>query len=144
MLTVRYDQLGVKPGDTLLDMGAGAGRHAFEARRRGAHVIAFDRDLDDVRKAGSTLFAMEETEALPSNGSASCVNGDALSLPFPDGTFDRIICSEVMEHIPDDRGAASELTSRSSIQTVPRAGPAFAGPSVALSAGAIRRRPRRG
>ena len=110
MLTVRYDKLGVQAGDTLLDMGAGAGRHAFEARRRGAHVVAFDRDFDDVRKAGSTLVAMEEAETLPSDGSASCVNGDALSLPFPDSTFDRVICSEVMEHIPDDRGAANELT----------------------------------
>ena len=109
MLTVKYDQLGVQPGDLVLDMGAGAGRHAFEARRRGAHVVAFDRDLNDIRKAGSTLFAMEESEPLPEVGSSSCVNGDALSLPFADGTFDRIICSEVMEHIPDDRGAANEL-----------------------------------
>ena len=30
MLTVRFDQLGVRPGDLLLDMGCGAGRHAFE------------------------------------------------------------------------------------------------------------------
>ena len=29
-------------------------------------------------------------------------NGDATRLPFPDGTFDRIIASEVLEHIPDD------------------------------------------
>ena len=30
--------------------------------------------------------------------------------PFPDDTFDRIICSEVFEHIPDDVGAMAELT----------------------------------
>ena len=35
--------------------------------------------------------------------------GDALSLPFPDATFDRVICSEVLEHIPDDRGAMREI-----------------------------------
>jgi len=38
------------------------------------------------------------------------VNGDATRLPFPDGTFDRIIASEVMEHIPDDLAALDELT----------------------------------
>ena len=29
-------------------------------------------------------------------------NGDALRLPFPDDTFDRIIVSEVLEHLWDD------------------------------------------
>ena len=37
------------------------------------------------------------------------MNGDGTRLPFADDTFDRIICSEVMEHIPDDRAAAREL-----------------------------------
>jgi SAM-dependent methyltransferase len=35
MLTVDYDKLGVRPGDRLLDLGCGFGRHAFEAARRG-------------------------------------------------------------------------------------------------------------
>ena len=109
MLTVKYDQLGVKPGDRLLDMGAGAGRHAFEAMRRGAEVTALDYSIDDLRKAGSTMYAMQLEESLPSTTSAACVNGDALRLPFAEATFDRIICSEVMEHIPDDRSAAAEL-----------------------------------
>ena len=30
------------------------------------------------------------------------VNGDATALPFPDASFDRVIASEVVEHIPDD------------------------------------------
>ncbi len=37
------------------------------------------------------------------------VAGDALALPFGDATFDRVIASEVFEHIPDDRGAAREV-----------------------------------
>ena len=40
MLTVDYDRLGVGPGDLVLDLGCGFGRHAFEAARRGASVIA--------------------------------------------------------------------------------------------------------
>ena len=109
MLTVRYDRLGVLPGDSLLDMGAGAGRHAFEALRRGAHVVALDYGIDDLRTAASTLYAMDLEGDVPAGTSASCVNGDALRLPFTDGSFHRIIASEVMEHIPDDRGAAGEL-----------------------------------
>jgi SAM-dependent methyltransferase len=34
---------------------------------------------------------------------------DALALPFADDSFDRIIASEVLEHIPDDVGALAEL-----------------------------------
>lgn len=107
MLTVRYEQLGLQAGDRVLDMGAGGGRHAFEAVRRGAHVIAFDLGMDDLRQAASTLYAMS-LEEKPS-GTSMCVQGNALALPFADGAFDRIICSEVMEHILDDRGAAREL-----------------------------------
>jgi cyclopropane fatty-acyl-phospholipid synthase-like methyltransferase len=51
VLTVRYDRLGVGPGDRLLDMGAGGGRHAFEAMRRGAIVTAVDADAGEVKDA---------------------------------------------------------------------------------------------
>ena len=37
------------------------------------------------------------------------MNGDALDLPFPDDTFDRVIVSEVLEHIWDDERAIAEL-----------------------------------
>ena len=38
-MTVNYDKLGVRPGDRLLDLGCGFGRHAFEAARRGAAIV---------------------------------------------------------------------------------------------------------
>jgi SAM-dependent methyltransferase len=37
------------------------------------------------------------------------MRGDATRLPFDDGTFDRVITSEVLEHIQDDVAAIAEL-----------------------------------
>ena len=37
------------------------------------------------------------------------VRVDLTSLPFADGAFDAILCSHVLEHIPDDRAAMREL-----------------------------------
>ncbi len=37
------------------------------------------------------------------------IHGDTFRLPFADETFERVICSEVMEHVHDYRAAAREL-----------------------------------
>jgi len=110
MLTVDYDRLGLQQGERLLDMGAGGGRHAFECLRRGAHVTAFDLDAAELKDAMAVMDGMMAAgEMRPGTHPGAC-NGSALDLPFADGSFDRIIASEVLEHIGDDRRAISELT----------------------------------
>jgi SAM-dependent methyltransferase len=128
MLTVRYDWLGLEAGDLVLDLGCGAGRHAFEAFRRGARVVAFDYDeaeLKDVKAMFSALAdagvgpardqpalggdSERSERSEPSDKWGSCTNGDATKLPFPDAVFDRVVAAEVLEHIPADETAMSEL-----------------------------------
>jgi SAM-dependent methyltransferase len=111
MLTVRYDQLGVRPGDLLLDLGCGAGRHAFESYRRGARVVALDYSAAELKDVAGLFAAMSDSgEAGTEPGSlAATTNGDACRLPFADDSFDRIIASEVLEHVPDDEAALAEL-----------------------------------
>ncbi len=109
MLTVDFDKLDLRPGHLVLDMGAGAGRHAFEVFRRGAHIVALDYSLADLKDVSGLFAAMRDADEAPAGTVAATVNGDGTRLPFPDDTFDRIICSEVMEHIPDDSAAAAEL-----------------------------------
>ena len=131
MLTVDYGKLGVAPGDRVLDLGCGFGRHAYQAARLGAEVVAFDAGADEVRQVQDTFGAMYEAGELdPETARVGAVRGDALRLPFEDGAFDRVIASEVLEHIPDDHVAMAELArvlrpGGSMAITVPRCGPEF-------------------
>ncbi|MGZ8763786.1 MAG: class I SAM-dependent methyltransferase, partial [Acidimicrobiia bacterium] len=114
MLTVDFDRLQLHPGLTLLDMGCGGGRHAFAALRRGANVIALDADGGELKEVRATIGAMAEAGELTDGArgvgvGGGQVQGDALELPFPDDSLDRIVCSEVLEHIWDDERAISEL-----------------------------------
>ena len=109
MLTVDFERLGLLPGDRVIDMGCGAGRHAFEMYRRGADVIAFDQDGDELAGVLELFGAMKEAGEVPAGAEADIKEGDALALPFADGEFDRVVASEVLEHIHDDHRAITEL-----------------------------------
>jgi SAM-dependent methyltransferase len=109
VLTVDFDRLGLRPGERVLDMGCGAGRHAFEMFRRGADVVALDQDGDELAGVLDLFAAMREAGEVPVGAEADIKQGDALSLPFPDGEFDRVVAAEVLEHLPDDVTAIAEL-----------------------------------
>ncbi|GAA4088145.1 class I SAM-dependent methyltransferase [Actinomadura miaoliensis] len=104
-----FQRFRVTPGERVLDMGCGAGRHAFELYRRGAHVVAFDLDADELAGVEKMFGAMRLAGEAPEDATARVVRGDALDMPFPDDHFDKIIASEVLEHIPDDMRAMREL-----------------------------------
>lgn len=110
MLTVDYERLGLRPGDRLLDLGCGGGRHAFEAYRRGAHVVALDYDYGELPEVIGLIGAMQAAGEGGHDATGGAVNGDACNLAFADASFDRIIASEVFEHVPDDTAAFAELS----------------------------------
>jgi SAM-dependent methyltransferase len=109
LLTVDFDRFGVTSGTKLLDMGCGAGRHAFAALRRGAHVTAFDLDAQELKSVRALVGVMVDHGELDATQPWGTVSGNALQLPFADGAFDRAIASEVLEHVWDDNGALREL-----------------------------------
>jgi ubiquinone/menaquinone biosynthesis C-methylase UbiE len=109
VLTVDFARLPVGPGVRVLDLGCGGGRHAFEVLRRGADVVAFDMDQSELDSVAAMFVAMDKAGEVPPEASGETVQGTALDMPFEDGSFDRVIAAEVLEHIPDDMAAMREI-----------------------------------
>ena len=107
MLTVDFTKFPVEPGELVLDMGCGGGRHAFALYQAGARVVALDMDAAELKDV-SGMFAALRPE-VPPGATAAAVRGDAYRLPFPDATFDKVIAAEILEHLPEDSVAMAEL-----------------------------------
>ncbi|MFP5297805.1 MAG: class I SAM-dependent methyltransferase [Actinomycetota bacterium] len=106
MLTVDTDRLGVASGDVVLDLGCGAGRHSYRLQRVGTFPVAVDLDDASVKDAFGMMGVVAHDEGVDRGGAAV---GNALTLPFGDGVFDRVIASEILEHIPEDLTALDEI-----------------------------------
>lgn len=111
MYTIHMKKLRLQANQNLLDLGCGLGRHLFTAAQHcsddSLNLYGVDRSLDDLKttKARSADFSA----ALPSANQLQLVKGDALNIPFANDFFDRVICSEVLEHIPDYQLAIKEI-----------------------------------
>ncbi len=107
MLTVDLERIGLKPGDWLLDAGCGGGRHCFGAFDTGANIVGLDLDPEGLALTRAGLL-QRQRDGNPRL--AVTLQGNVFQLPFPDNRFDRVICSEVMEHVHDYEAAIAELT----------------------------------
>jgi len=88
---------GFFDGISVLDIGAGSGRHAREATRLGAHVTAVDLG-DSIDTARANLPEQVMT-----------VQADAESLPFAPKSFDFVMAIGVLHHLPDTERALRRI-----------------------------------
>jgi SAM-dependent methyltransferase len=110
MLTVDFDLLDLRPGHDFLDAGCGAGRHSFAAHRRGAEVVAMDYDVEECKKVLYSFATADDAPNAVRRGGWYMTRADVICLPFADASFDRIICSEVCEHIHEDLRVLRDMT----------------------------------
>ncbi|MDA8262314.1 MAG: class I SAM-dependent methyltransferase [Actinomycetota bacterium] len=112
MITFDFDRLGDLGGRRLLDVGAGGGRHAVEAARKGALVTCVELSPEAISEIRVAALAAEELLGLRQgeiHQRISVVRADARALPFASGTFDALIASEVLEHVGEDGEVLAEL-----------------------------------
>jgi len=98
----------LQEGELVLDAGCGEGRHSLGAYEgTGCSVYAMDIDEPSLRMTRFWLDTVKE--AGECDGDWHVLKGDVLHLPFKDGSFNRVVCSEVLEHVIDDAEAVREL-----------------------------------
>ncbi len=83
LLTVDFERLGLRPGERVLDLGCGAGRHAFECLRRGATVVALDSDPVELKGVAALMVAMGEAGEVPAGAGGTTVRATATGAPVP-------------------------------------------------------------
>ena len=94
---VTLDAAGVIGGCDVLDVCTGHGVLALAATERGAKVCAVD-------------FSEAMVAAARRNApSVDCRQGDAQDLPYPDNTFDAVVCGYGILHVPEPDRALAEM-----------------------------------
>ena len=88
-----------REGDVVLDLGTGIGAMVSQLLRHfpGIRVVGLDRQRSALQTAQAN------------HPQAIFVVGDAMELPFPDGAFDHVHGSWIIEHVPDQLGALREV-----------------------------------
>ncbi len=89
--------VGARPGQRVLDLAAGTGTSSLPFTRAGAHVVSSDFSL------GMLAEGRRRYPQLP------FVAGDAMALPFADGSFDAVTMSFGLRNVADVDAALAEL-----------------------------------
>ena len=99
------DWIGIKPGDKVLDVGCGSGELTFYLAEvtKGVSYIGVDLDAPLLERAE------QKARAYDGNCKLSFLHGNALELPFADGSFDVVVSQTLLTSIADYEGVVQEM-----------------------------------
>ena len=101
------EKLELDGGARLLDVGCGTGRHLLEQSRFPGLLVGLDTSREELRKTQYLFLLTAEQRRLAAQ--VELLQGIGERLPFVDGIFAQVVCTETLEHVPDDRSVLREL-----------------------------------
>jgi arsenite methyltransferase len=96
---------GIKKGDSVLDLGSGAGNDCFVARAlvgESGTVTGIDFTDEMLKKAGENVKKLGYTNV-------AFVKGDIEEMPLPGNTYDVVLSNCVLNLVPDKKKAFAEI-----------------------------------
>lgn len=94
------DALNPRPKELILDLGCGTGYYTKEILRKGAKVIAVEY---------SSNYLNQARNFVGNNKNAKFIRSSATDLPFDNDTFNKVLFTEVIEHVPDYEKTLQEI-----------------------------------
>lgn len=95
------EELELKDGDQVLEVGCGNGYYLSLLNRLGFKLILTGIDNDKA--------ALIDAERFIASSKVKLILGDAANLPFKNNSFEKVICSEVIEHVQDEKKVLQEI-----------------------------------
>src|SRR5437763_3655830 len=99
--------LEIRQEHRVVDLGCGTGRHVLELAKGQGSILGGDLSLHDLRAARYLLEIMRRRGEVHARVHWLQTAGERL--PFADAAFDRVLCTETLEHVDDDSVLAAEL-----------------------------------
>lgn len=96
-----FSFLKPKKGERMIDLGCGIGLYTLTLKKKGYDIEGVDLDKNKIKKAN---YISKKTGI-----NAKFSVADIAHLPFKNNEFDKVIFSDVLEHIKEDTAALKEI-----------------------------------
>jgi ubiquinone/menaquinone biosynthesis C-methylase UbiE len=94
-----WNYLDIRPGLRILDVGCGRGEILVHCGLQNAHSVGIDYSLAALELARASIGEIFKTAGNNCFRTPRLILGNAQRLPFSDNTFDRVVMSDIVEHL---------------------------------------------